>query len=110
MSSEGPASSRTMLVLAYLGPLGVIPLISGRKDPEVHWHARNGLLLFGAVILISILATAVGIVVPALSCMYGLLMFTVAVVYTVIGILAIVKALEGQRLIVPGISRLARSR
>ena len=100
-----------MLVLSYLGPLGVIPLLSGRrKDPEVHWHARNGLLLFGAVIFISILATALGIVVPALSCMYGILMFTVLVVYTVIVILAIVKALDGQRLIVPGISRFARSR
>ena len=99
-----------MLVLSYLGPLGVIPLLSGRKDPEVHWHARNGLLLFGAVIFISILATALGIVVPALSCMYGILMFTVLVIYTVIVILAIVKALDGQRLIVPGTSRLARSR
>jgi uncharacterized membrane protein len=108
--SEGPAPSRALLVLSYLGPLGVIPLLSGRKDPEVHWHARNGVLLFGAVILISVVATAVGIIVPALSCMYGILMFTVAVMYTVIVILAIVKALDGQRLIVPGISRLARSR
>jgi hypothetical protein len=34
-------------------------------------------------------------------------MFVVLIVYTIIAILAIVKALDGQRLIVPAISRYA---
>jgi uncharacterized membrane protein len=99
-----------MLLLSYLPVLGLIPLLAARSDPEIRWHARNGLLLFGAVVGISIVATAVGILVPAFSCLYGILMFVVLVVYTVIVILAVVKALDGQRLIIPGITRFVRSR
>ena len=96
-----------MLVLSYLTFLGFIPLLASKGDREVRWHAANGLLLFGAVVAIGVVATIIGILVPALSCIYPILMFVVLVVYTIIAILAIVKALEGQRLIVPFISRYA---
>lgn len=105
MANERPTSSRPMLVLSYLAFLGVIPLLFAREDPEVRWHARNGLLLFGAVAAIALVATLVGTVLPALGCLYATLMFFVLVLYTFIAILAIVKALDGQRLLVPGISR-----
>lgn len=99
-----------MLVLAYIPFLGFIPLLQKESDEEVRWHARNGLLLFGAVVATGIAATLVGIAVPSLSCLYGIAMFSVAVVYTIIAILAVVKALQGQRLIVPGVSRHAGRR
>lgn len=107
MANERPASSRPMLVLSYLAFLGVIPLLFAREDPEVRWHARNGLLLFGGVAAIALVATLVGTVLPALGCLYATLMFFVLALYTFIAILAIVKALDGQRLLVPGISRYA---
>ena len=107
MANERTASSRPMLVLAYLAFLGVIPLLFAREDPEVRWHARNGLLLFGGVAAIALVATLVGTVLPALGCLYATLMFFVLALYTFIAILAIVKALDGQRLFVPGISRYA---
>ena len=99
-----------MLVLCYLAFLGVFPLLLAREDREVKWHARNGLLLFAAVVVFGIAATGIGILVPALSLLYVIAMFVVLVVYTVIAILAIVKALQGQRLIVPGVSRYADRR
>jgi uncharacterized membrane protein len=105
MENERRASSRPMLVLSYLAFLGVIPLLFAREDPEVRWHARNGLLLFGAVAAIALVATLVGTVLPALGCLYATLMFFVLLLYTFVAILAIVKALDGQRLLVPGISR-----
>ncbi len=37
----------SMIVLAYLGPLAVIPLIAAREDPEVRWHAWYGLAVDG---------------------------------------------------------------
>ena len=104
---ERPASSRPMLVLSYLAFLGVIPLLFGREDPEVRWHARNGLLLFGVVAGVALVATLIGTVLPALGCLYATLMFFVLVLYAFIAILAMVKALGGQRLLVPGISRYA---
>ena len=51
------------------------------------------------------MATLVGTLLPALGCLYATLMFFVLVLYAFIAILAIVKALDGQRLFVPGISR-----
>ena len=101
-------ASRPMLILSYLAFLGVIPLVFGREDPEVRWHARNGLLLFAEVVVVVLVATLAGALVPALGLFSVILMYLVLVLYTFIAILAIVKALDGQRLLVPGVSRRAR--
>lgn len=96
-----------MLVLSYLGFLGVLPLILEKRESEVRWHAKNGLLLFGTVTAVGIAAALVGALFPSLSCLYVLLMFSVGSVYVVVAILAVVKALQGERLMVPGISHYA---
>jgi len=105
--SQSRAQASVLLVLSYLPVLGFIPLIAGKHDREVRWHAANGLLLFGAVAAIGIVATIIGILVPPLSCVYPIVMFLVLILYTIIAILAVVKALSGERLIVPVISRYA---
>ena len=104
---EGQTLRSWMLVLGYLPLLGLICLLASREDREVRWHARNGLLLFASVVLVGAASTIIGIVMPRLSCLYGVTMLVVLVVYTVIVILAIVKALGGERLMVPGISSYA---
>jgi|SRR5215467_7673614 len=96
-----------LLILCYLTFFGFIPLLAARNNREVRWHAANGLLLFGLVVAIGVAATIIGVLVPPLSCLYGIVMFVVLVVYTIVAILAVVKALDGQRLIVPGISKYA---
>lgn len=105
--SEVRRRPSSLLILCYLPLLGVIPLFLGGSTREVRWHARNGLLLFGGVVMIGVLATLVGLLLPSLSCLYGIGMFFVGVIYVVIVILAIVKALAGERLIFPGLSRYA---
>lgn len=109
MTAEGTSLTRPwLLILAYLPLLGVIPLALGGRDPEVRWHARNGLLLFGAVVAAAVLATLLGIAVPAFSFLfYAAVMALVTVLYVGISLLAIVLALTGQRLMIPGISRRA---
>jgi uncharacterized membrane protein len=94
-----------LLVLAYLGVLGLIPLVLARRDREVQWHARNGLMLFASVAGVAVAATLVGVVAPSLSCIYAVAMLIVSLLYVSIAVLAIVKALDGQRLIIPWISR-----
>ena len=96
-----------MLILCYLAFLGFIPLLAGKPYRNVRWHAVNGLLLFAAVVVFGVLATVIGVLVPPLSCLYGIVMFIVLILYTIIAILAIVKALDGERLMVPGISKYA---
>jgi uncharacterized membrane protein len=78
-----------------------------RTDRATRWHAKNGLLLFAALVVVGIVATFVGIAAPSLSCLYGIAMLLAGTLYVVIVVLAVVKALEGERLYVAGISRYA---
>jgi uncharacterized membrane protein len=104
MTAEGPSPTRAwLLILAYLAVLGFIPLLLSR-DREVRWHARNGLLLFLVVFVTGVAATIVGIFLPAMSCPYAVAMLIVSLMYVGIVILAIVKAIQGQRLMIPGVS------
>ena len=108
MPSPSSSPRRTaLLILSYVPVTGLVTLLVERTDREIRWHARNGLILFAAVAGIAIAATLLGIIVPALTCAYGILMFFVVVVYGIVALLAIVKALKGERLIVPALSRYA---
>jgi len=103
----GASSNRTlMLVLAYLGPLAIIPLVAEKEDREVQWHAKHGLVLFvvalAAGVLLAILSHVP--VLGCLGCFAGPLM---GLIFTVIAIFAIYKAVNGQRLIIPVISDFA---
>ena len=95
------------LVLSYIPLVGWIPFLSARHDREVRWHAANGLLLFAALAAVGIVATLIGIFVPSLSCLYAVAMLIAGVLYLGVAVLALVKALEGERLFVPLISRYA---
>ena len=102
-----PEPHRWKLVVSYLPLLGVIPLFLSDSTREVRWHARNGLLLSVAFLTILAAATAAGLLVQSLSCLYGVAVFVSGIVYAIVVILAIVKALQGQRLVVRGLSRYA---
>ena len=104
---ESRAQPSWMLVLCYLAFLGFIPLLAGKHDSGVRWHAMNGLLLFAAVVVVGAVATVIGILVPSLFWVYAFAMFIALILYTLIAILAVVKALGGERLIVPVISKYA---
>ncbi len=95
-----------LLVLAYLPVIGVLALVATR-DREARWHARNGLLLFAAVAATGGVATIIGILAPSLACLYAVAMLIVSTLYVLIVVLAVVKALQGQRLMIPGISTYA---
>lgn len=91
------------LVLAYLGPLALLPFFMEKNDREVIWHAKHGLVLTGLEILLGIVAGSIAAF-TCIGCLVGPVFF--------IGVLGlhvtcIVKALNGQRLIIPGISPLA---
>ena len=105
--AETYRNPRWALILSYLPLLGVFPLFFGRPSREVRWHARNGLLLFGGTAALGVVATAVTLLFPSLSCVYGLGVFFACAVYAILAVLAMVKALQGERLMFPGLSRYA---
>jgi uncharacterized membrane protein len=107
MTAEGSSPTRpALLVLAYLAVFGFVALALSR-DREVRWHARNGLVLFGAVVAIGVLATLIAVLAPSLSCLYGVAMAIVSFLYVGIAILAMVQALGGSRLMIPWVSTYA---
>ena len=107
MADPSPPSKPWLVVLAYAGPLGFIPLLVEKDDREIRWHARNGLLLFGALAAIGIVATLVSVLIPRLGCLYAVAMTGAVVLYGLCAVVAVVKALQGLRLYVPGISAYA---
>ncbi len=102
----GPASSNrsVMIVLSYLWILALIPFLMEQDDKDVRWHAKHGLVLLSAeiaaIIAISILSGLSG----GLGCLLVPLAQLGILVFHVV---CIAKALEGERLLVPGLSDFA---
>ena len=97
-----------MIVLAYLWPLALIPLLLEKQDAEVQWHAKHGLVLMIAE-LIAIFAyvtftSVVSLATFGLGCVLGLLLVFGWVGILTVHVVAILKGLNGRRLIIPGLS------
>jgi len=93
-----------MKVLAYLWILAIVPLLAEKEDKEVQWHAKHGLVLLVAEILLWIVINIVGNIVPFLGCAIAPF---ISLAFLVVRIVAIVKAVNGERFIVPGLSQYA---
>jgi uncharacterized membrane protein len=100
-----------MIVLSYLGLLALIPLLVEKDDKEVQWHAKHGLVLTVAEVVIIIGLMIVGGILGAVSgglgCLIGLLWPVLMLAILVVHILCIVKGLNGTRFLIPGISDFA---
>ncbi len=97
MAEPAPAgtvsSNRSvMIVLAYLWILALVPLLVEKTDQEVQWHAKHGIVLMVAEIVFWI----VFLIGPV-----------VALAFLAVHIVAIIKGLNGQRLIIPTLSEYA---
>jgi uncharacterized membrane protein len=105
--STGTGDNRTlMIVLSYLWILAVIPLLVEKDDREVQWHAKHGLVL---TVLEIVLYVVLGILsfIPVLGCVVAFLPALVFLGVAVVRVLAIVKGINGQRFLIPGVSEFA---
>ena len=97
-----------MIVLAYLWPLALVPLLVEKNDSEVQWHAKHGLvlmiaeliLLFGYIMMTSIVSLAT----LGLGCVLSLFLVFGWVAILALHVVAILKGVNGSRLIIPGLS------
>jgi uncharacterized membrane protein len=97
-----------MIVLSYLWLLALVPLLVEKDDREVQWHAKHGIVLMIAEIVFWIAVTIVQMALGTiLGCVVGLMSFVVWIGIVILHILAIVKGVNGSRLIVPGVSQYA---
>jgi uncharacterized membrane protein len=108
-----PAPNRgAMLVLAYLWPLAFVPFLVAKDDAEVQWHARHGIVLMAAELLLFL---ALGVVTGLLTLVtfgFGLAVSVLLYILSwttilIVHIVAIIKALGGSRLDIPRVSTYA---
>jgi uncharacterized membrane protein len=98
-----------MTALSYLWILFLVPLLVEKDDKEVQWHAKHGMVLTIAEIVVSVALFIINTVLSAatagLGCIFALLSPLVFVAFLVVRILCIVKGINGERFNIPGITQ-----
>ena len=92
-----------MIVLAYLWLLALVPYLMEKEDAEVQWHAKNGLVLTAAEIALWLVFFILTMI-PFLGCVILLVQLVLWIGIVVLHIVAIVKGVQGGRLVIPGLS------
>jgi uncharacterized membrane protein len=109
--AEASPNRGVMIVLSYLWPLALVPLFLEREDPDLQWHARHGLVLMMAELLVIVVYLAIASIVSLAALGLGTVL-AILLVASWIGVLAvhvmaIVKGVNGARLIIPRLSQYA---
>jgi uncharacterized membrane protein len=107
---SGASSNRSLMTaLSYLWILFLVPLLVEKNDKEVQWHAKHGMVLTIAEIVVSVALFIINTVLSAatagLGCIFALLSPLVFVAFLVVRILCIVKGISGERFNIPGITQ-----
>jgi uncharacterized membrane protein len=88
-----------------------VPLLAARCDGEIQWHARYGLLLMAAeVAILSVLSVMSGIALLTnfgLGIALGMVVWLIWVATIALQLVAMLRALNGERLRLPPLSTLA---
>ncbi len=100
-----------MIVLAYLWPLALIPLLMEKHDAEVQWHAKHGIVLLIAELILlfayGLMTTVVSLATFGLGCVLSIFIVFGWVAVLAVHVVAILKGINGTRLVIPGISEYA---
>ena len=107
-----PSSNRSlMIVLAYLWLLALVPLLVEKNDKEVQWHAKHGIVLMVAEVIVWIALTIASMIIamalPVIGCLFSIVHLVVWVGILILHIMCIMKGLNGQRMLIPGVSEYA---
>ena len=107
-----PSPNRgVMIVLAYLWPLALIPLLVEKDDPEVQWHAKHGIVLMIAEIVMmvafSFMTSIISLATFGLGCVLSMFAIFLWIAILVIHVLAIINGINGKPFLIPGISEYA---
>jgi uncharacterized membrane protein len=89
----------------------MIPLLVEKDDREVQWHAKHGLVLTVVEVVVMIglqvIVMILGAISGGLGCVFTLLIPIFMLAILIVHILCIVKAINGGRFLIPGVSEFA---
>lgn len=109
-STPEPASDNDnrgiMIVLSYLWILALVPFLVETEDQEIRWHAKHGLVLLGAEIILFIVLSVL-MSVPLLGCIIIPIWLVISLGVLILHIVCIVKGIQGQRFLIPQLSQFA---
>ncbi len=103
-------SNRTlMLILSYIPIANFLPLLIEQPDPEVRWHAKHGTVIFVAEVILAIVFTIISSILSAVTLGIAgciLILPTIAVILGLFAlhVVCILKALKGERFLIPVVS------
>ena len=93
--------NKAMAILAYFGPLVLIPIFAAKESPFARYHANQGLVLaiacFAFSIVYGILSAILAVISWRLAFIGSLLLSLVGLVFTVLAIIGIVNAAQGRK-------------
>lgn len=107
-----PGSDRgLMLFLSYFGIFSLIPFLTKKDDREMQWHSKNGLTLTIAWLVVAIgwgiMQAIITMISWSLGHIFGYLGCLVGLGFMILDIMAMVKAMNGERMRIPVVSDLS---
>jgi uncharacterized membrane protein len=110
-SGGGPASSdRTlMVILSYLGILALIPYLTKKEDPDIHWHAKNGvgLLILDVAVWVVFFVIGMALRNTALGCGMATIQCVIWIAIFILHIYCLIQAVGGKRPRIPAVTDFA---
>lgn len=91
--------NKGLSVLAYFGPLVLIPILAAKNSKFARYHSNQGLVLLLAVIAYSIVYGILSSIIYAISWRLGFLVSIIGLVgilFTVLAIIGIINAVNGR--------------
>ncbi len=88
-------ANKVFALLAYLGPLFLVPLLAAPNSKFARYHTNQGLVLFLAVLVVSI-GSVILMFVPVLGCFVSFVPFVAVAAGFVFMVIGIINAASGQ--------------
>ena len=107
---SGSSDRTLMIVLSYIWLLALIPYLTKKEDPEIHWHAKNGLGLFIVDVLVWVVFFVIGIALrnSTLNCGMGVIQCVLWIALFGLHIYCIIQAVGGKRPNIPLVTDFAQ--
>ena len=91
--------NKGMSILAYLGPLVLIPILAAKNSKFARYHSNQGLVLLIAAVIYGIAYGILSTIIYAISWRLGFIVSIiglVSILFTVLAIIGIINAVNGR--------------